>query len=94
MILIHFSACSLSILALLVLSFLPNDAKALSVFMFVLVGFAYGANAGGPGVNQIDLSPRFAGIIMAITNTTSAVFSIIGPLSVQVIVLDEVSYTV
>lgn len=87
-----FSACAVSIIGLIALSFLPSDAKALSVTMFVLVGFAYGATAGGPAVNQIDLSPRYAGIVMAITNSLSAVFSIIGPLTVQFIVTDDVSF--
>lgn len=89
-----FLACLLSALGLIILSFLPSSEKVWSVMMFVIIGFAYGASAGGPGVNQIDLSPRFAGIVMAVTNTCSATFSVVGPLVVQVIVTDEVSITV
>lgn len=58
--------------------------------MFVLIGFSYGASNGGPGVNQIDLSPTFAGIILAITNTCSGISSALGPLAVQIMVTDEV----
>lgn len=60
--------------------------------MFIIVGSAYGASAGGPAVNQIDLSPRYAGIIMAVTNTCNATFAFIGPLLVQFIVTDEVNH--
>lgn len=59
--------------------------------MFILIGFATGAVTGGPGVNHIDMSPRYAGIIIAITNTSSNIFAIIGPLVVQIFVTDEVS---
>lgn len=85
-----FSACLVSILGMAVLSFLTGQDKVLAVLMLTLIGFAAGASAGGPAVNQIDLSPRYAGIIMAITNSCSTVFSIIGPLVVQLIVKDEV----
>lgn len=60
--------------------------------MFIVIGSAYGASAGGPSVNQIDLSPRYAGIIMAVTNTCNATFAFIGPLLVQFIVRDEVRW--
>lgn len=88
-----FLVCLVSALGLVILSLLPSDAKVWSVFMFVLVGGSYGATAGGPAVNQIDLSPRYAGIIMAITNTCNATFAFIGPMVVQFIVTDEVSNT-
>lgn len=84
-------ACTLSSLALAILSFLASDAKVCSVLMFILIGFANGAITGGPGVNHIDMSPRYAGIIIAITNTSSNIFAIIGPLVVQIFVTDEVS---
>lgn len=83
----------MSSLGLVILSLLPPEAKAWSVLMFVVVGGSYGATAGGPAVNQIDLSPRYAGIIMAITNTCNATFAFIGPMVVQFIVTDEVSNT-
>lgn len=83
--------CLVSCLGLGVLCILPNNATVWSVVMFGVIGFALGALAGGPGVNQIDLSPRFAGVLQAITNTTSSVFSFVGPLVVQFIVTDEVS---
>lgn len=86
-------ACILAVLGLTVLSFLTGKEKVCAVLMFTLVGFSQGATVGGPGVNQIDLSPRYAGIIMAITNSCSTAFSIIGPLVVQFIVTDEVCKT-
>lgn len=81
----------LSVLGLAILCVVPSGSRLCSVLMFVLIGFSYGASNGGPGVNQIDLSPRFAGIILAITNSCSAISSFLGPLAVQVIVTDEVS---
>ena len=59
-----------------------------------LLTVAVGANAAtylGFQVNHIDLSPQFAGTLMGITNCAANVISIIAPLSVGLIVTDEVS---
>ncbi|KAJ8929846.1 hypothetical protein NQ314_017450 [Rhamnusium bicolor] len=77
--------------ALITLGFLPEDETTLSVTMLII---AVGVNAAvwcGFQINIVDLSPKFSGILMGIANGSSALFSIIAPLVVQVVVTDEVS---
>lgn len=79
-------------MALVTLGFLPENYRALSVFMLIV---AVGMNAGcfnGFQINAVDLAPRFSGILMGIGNGCSNTFSIIAPLVVQVIVTDEVRF--
>lgn len=91
---VKFSACFSTALLLGIQSALPSDQKTWSVMMFIFVGFASGATSGGPDVNHMDLSPRYSGIIMAITNSCGAGFSLIGPLIVQILVTNEVGVQV
>jgi MFS transporter, ACS family, solute carrier family 17 (sodium-dependent inorganic phosphate cotransporter), member 5 len=41
-------------------------------------------------LSHIDLSPNFASTLMGITNASGAIFSLMAPLSVSVVVKDEV----
>ncbi|KAG5896184.1 hypothetical protein JTB14_016959 [Gonioctena quinquepunctata] len=75
--------------ALLVLSFLPQDTSTLSVFMLIIAVGMQSAITSGYMVNHIDLSPNFAGIIMALCNSSSNFVSIFGPVLVQFVVKDE-----
>lgn len=78
--------------ALVCLSFVVGeDQKALAVALLIIaVGFNAGV-LGGFNVNHMDLSPRHGGVLMGITNGFAAIFSIVGPLTVQFIVTDEVA---
>ncbi|XP_074036873.1 putative inorganic phosphate cotransporter isoform X2 [Leptinotarsa decemlineata] len=83
------SASVIPAAALMILSFLPDDARALSVTMLIV---AIASNAGinaGFNVNHIDLSPKYAGILVALGNSSGNVFAILAPLLVQVILTDE-----
>ncbi|KAJ8913433.1 hypothetical protein NQ315_017177 [Exocentrus adspersus] len=72
-------------LALISLSFVGTDQKALTVAILVIgVGF----NAAifcGYHINHMDLSPVHAGTLMGITNCFANVFSLLGPLAVDAI---------
>lgn len=48
------------------------------------------AQYGGSYINHIDLSPNFAGIILALSNSIPNLCSIFGPIFVQLVVTDEV----
>ncbi|KAL3272615.1 hypothetical protein HHI36_014082 [Cryptolaemus montrouzieri] len=76
-------------LALAVLSYIPDHEDLLSVMVLVFAVGINGAVSCGYQVNHIDISPNFSGILMGITNGSSNIFSIIAPLVVQVIVIDE-----
>ncbi|KAG5896187.1 hypothetical protein JTB14_016962 [Gonioctena quinquepunctata] len=76
-------------IALIVLAYLPDDASNLSVVMLVAaVGMQTAANSGYM-VNNYDLSPNFAGVIMGICNGFGNFVSIFGTITVQFIVTDE-----
>ena len=44
-----------------------------------------GFSQAGCFVNQIDIAPRFAGVLMGITNTAGTIPGIIGPLVAKII---------
>ncbi|CAG9837624.1 unnamed protein product [Diabrotica balteata] len=72
--------------SLLVLSFLPESAIALSVVMLVSAVGIQSAATAGYTLNHIDLSPNFSGTLQAICNSCGSGLSILAPLSVQFIV--------
>ncbi|XP_044252508.1 putative inorganic phosphate cotransporter isoform X1 [Tribolium madens] len=76
-------------LALVGLSFVPEDQTTLSVALLIVVVGINAAVFCGFQVNHIDLAPNHAGTLMGITNGSSNIFSIIAPLVVQVVVYDE-----
>lgn len=72
-------------LSLVVLCLVGTSSKNLVIFLLVV---AVASNAGincGMNLNHIDLAPIHAGILMAITNSIAAIFSILAPLSVGAI---------
>lgn len=62
----------------------------LSVAILIFVGGFIGAGFCGFQVNHIDLSPNHSGMLMAISNSCTSVFSVLSPLTVQYIVIDQV----
>jgi len=74
--------------ALFTLGFMPPDLAAIETLLIIAVGI----NAAiwcGFQVNHVDLSPKFGGILMGISNGSAQIFSFIAPLFVQLIVPDE-----
>lgn len=68
-----------------------SDDAHKAIIYLVLIGVASGAVKSGYNVNQIDLSPNFAGVLMGICNGLSAAVSSLGPMVVYVVVTNEVS---
>lgn len=77
-------------LGLLSIGFITEDQAYLSVGILILVGGAIGAGFCGFQVNHIDLSPNHSGMLMALSNGCTSIFSVISPLVVQFIVTDQV----
>lgn len=82
-----------SAISLLVICYLPNDARILSVMMLIIPLSATAFQYGGSYINHVDLSPNYAGIIIAISNSIPNLCSIFGPIFVQFVVTDEVSFS-
>ncbi|XP_074036869.1 putative inorganic phosphate cotransporter isoform X2 [Leptinotarsa decemlineata] len=76
-------------ISLTILGFLPDNTPELSVAMLILTVSLQSAGTSGYIVNNLDLSPNFAGLIMALCNSSTNVLSILGPLVVQLVVTDK-----
>lgn len=68
----------------------PDETNKAIVLLVVAVGINSAVFCGF-NVNHMDLSPKFTGTLMGITNGTSNIFGIVAPLLVQFLVADEVS---
>lgn len=77
--------------SLIILAFLNENHNQLSVFMFVMSTFFIAGLLFGHGLSPMDLSPRFAGIILGISNAVSCIPALSAPLTVQYLVPDLVS---
>lgn len=77
-----------------ILSFLPVEAKTLSVLMLVSAVGIQSAAIGGYQLNHIDLSPNFAGLLQSMCNSVGSALSILAPVTVQLVVSDEVSSSI
>lgn len=73
------------------LSCVDKEDKKLAIGLLIIAVGINSAAYCGFQVNHIDLAPSHAGTLMGITNGISNVFSIIAPLAVQFIVLNEVN---
>lgn len=76
-------------IALVVLANCKSSDAYLAVAMLVLIGLTGSSTRSGYNINQIDLSPNYAGILMGICNGTSAGVSAFGPVMIQLLVKDE-----
>lgn len=76
---------------LLPLGYINRDQHETAVFLLILAVGMTSATYIGFHVNHIDLAPNHAGTLMGITNCAANVMSIIAPLTVGIIVYDEVS---
>lgn len=89
----YFPACLIPTISLLIVCYLPEGAETLSVILLILPISATSAQYGGSYINHIDLSPNYAGILLAISNTIPNLCCIFGPIFVHFFVSDEVRYT-
>ncbi|XP_072392270.1 putative inorganic phosphate cotransporter [Diabrotica undecimpunctata] len=76
-------------IALVVLANCKSTDGYIAVAMLVFIGLTGSSTRSGFNINQIDLSPNYAGILMGICNGTSAAVSSLGPLIIQLLVKDE-----
>ena len=80
-------------IALVLLGIFGEGRTGLAIGLLVT---AVGLNSAifcGHQVNHIDIAPSHAGTLMGITNGCANIFSIVGPLLVQYVVTDEVSFS-
>ncbi|XP_063974222.1 putative inorganic phosphate cotransporter isoform X3 [Diachasmimorpha longicaudata] len=76
-------------LALIGICFVPSGDTTLPVVLLVIAG---GLNVGaicGFQINHMDLSPKYAGLLMACTNCAAAIVALLAPLIVGEIVTDQ-----
>ena len=69
---------------LIICSYYGDNIVTVIVFMSFAVG-ASGLCAAGFNSNHLDIAPRYAGILMGITNTAATVPGIIAPLVAKLI---------
>ncbi|XP_030762123.1 putative inorganic phosphate cotransporter [Sitophilus oryzae] len=75
--------------ALILLGYTKADQTIQAVCLLVAsVGFLSVSNLGW-ALNHMDLSPNYAGLLMGLINALSNIFSIIAPLSAQILITDE-----
>lgn len=72
------------------LGFVQGDQKFLATTLLVVAVSATGFSSSSSIVNLVDLAPNHAGTMLGITNGTSNIFSILGPLTVQLLGSDKV----
>ncbi|KAJ7383069.1 hypothetical protein OS493_030956 [Desmophyllum pertusum] len=70
-------------------SYVGCDYTSLAVVLFTLALGIESANAACYTVNHLDIAPRFAGILMGITNTVGTIPGIVGPYIVGLLTNDQ-----
>ena len=75
---------------LLLCGYLGEDTVSAVLLLTVAVG-SLGLALAGFNINHLDIAPRFAGILMGITNTAATIPGFIGPLVAKTIAA-EVGY--
>lgn len=75
--------------AMLSLSYLPSGNLTLAVVILTVTVGLNGAHYSGFMMSHIDLSPNFASTMMGFTNGVAAIFSILAPLTVSIVVSDQ-----
>ncbi|XP_075978173.1 putative inorganic phosphate cotransporter [Anticarsia gemmatalis] len=75
--------------ALIGLSYLPAGNLSLAVVILTVTVGLNGAHYSGFMMSHIDLSPNHASTLMGFTNGCGAIFSILAPYTVSIVVSDE-----
>ena len=73
-------------------SYVGCEDTSLAVILFSLALGISNFNAASYNVNHLDISPRYAGVLMGITNTAGTIPGIVGPFVVGVLTNNEVCY--
>lgn len=71
-------------------SYVGCNATSLAVALFSLALGVSNLNAASYNVNHLDIAPRFAGVLMGITNAAATIPGIIGPYVVGLLTDNEV----
>lgn len=77
--------------ALVWLAFINSTQKTLAIVLLnVIIGMAVFLY-NGSYINHVDISPKYAGLMLGIENSISQMVGLTGPLFVQYVVTEPVS---
>ncbi|XP_055919424.1 putative inorganic phosphate cotransporter [Eupeodes corollae] len=76
---------------LIAIGFLDENHRTLTLIFMILTVGLNGGHTIGNLMNQIDLSPNHAGILMALLNSLASIVRVICPIVIGIIVNDETS---
>lgn len=85
---LSFPGCTVAAVFVLAVGYSPNPTMAIA-FLCIGVGIT-GVNATGYAVNLLDIAPRFAGVIMGITNVFGSLPGFLSPQIVGIITVNKV----
>lgn len=71
-------------------SYVGCEGTSLAVVLFSLALGVSNLNAASYNVNHLDIAPRYAGVLMGITNSAGTIPGIIGPFVVGVLTDNKV----
>lgn len=71
-------------------SYVSCEDTSLAVILFSLALGISNFNAASFNVNHLDIAPRYAGVLMGITNSAGTIPGIVGPFVVGVLTNNEV----
>lgn len=77
--------------SLIAASFVHCNQTALAVFFLSFALIGCGFNQSGFQVNHLDIAPRYAGVLMAITNTFGTISGIVSPYVVGLLTNNKVN---
>ena len=73
-------------------SYVGCDDTTLAVVLFSLALGMLALNTSSYNVNHLDIAPRYAGVLMGITNSAATIPGMVGPYVVGYLTNNEVSY--
>lgn len=80
-------------LALVWLAFVSSDQRILAIALLYIYSGVDAVLIFGSLVNHVDISPRYAGVLMSIENTIAQCLAMFAPLFTQYVVSDSVSFS-
>ena len=73
-------------------SYVGCDGTTLAVVLFSLALGMLALNTSSFEINHLDIAPRYAGVLMGITNTAATIPGMVGPYVAGYLTNNEVSY--